>query len=98
MEFAVMAADATIKEARNQLDKTSIFSPITGVISVSNIEKGEKVVGTLQMSGTEIMRVADFENIEVRVKVSENDIIRVHRGDTALIEVDAYTDQNSKES
>ena len=96
MEFSVIAANATIKEARNQLDKTSIFSPITGVISASNIEKGEKVVGTLQMSGTEMLRVADFENIEVRVKVSENDIIRVHKGDTAIIEVDAYIDQKFK--
>jgi HlyD family secretion protein len=93
MEFSVAAANASIKEARNQLDKTAIFSPITGVVSVLNIEAGEKVVGTLQMTGTEMMRIADFEDMEIRVKVSENDIIRVHKGDTAIIEVDAYVDQ-----
>lgn len=96
MEFSVKAADATIKEARNNLDKTSIFAPINGIVSALNIEQGEKVVGTLQMAGTEMMRIADFEHMELRVKVSENDIIRVKRGDTAIIEVDAYPDEKFK--
>lgn len=93
LEFSVKAADATIKEARNNLDKTSIYSPITGIVSALNVEQGEKVVGTLQMTGTEMMRIADFDAMEVRVKVSENDIIRVKKGDTALIEVDAYLNE-----
>lgn len=96
MEYSVAAADATIKEARNNLEKTSIYSPITGVVSSLNIEMGEKVVGTLQMTGTEMMRIADFEHMEVRVNVSENDIIRVHKGDTAIIAVDAYVDHKFK--
>jgi len=96
LEYSVKAADATIKEAKNNLNKTSIFSPIGGIVSALNIEQGEKVVGTLQMTGTEMMRVADFENMEIRVKVSENDIIRVHRGDTAIVEVDAFTDDKFK--
>jgi len=96
LEYSVKAADATIKEAKNNLNKTSIFSPIEGIVSALNIEQGEKVVGTLQMTGTEMMRVADFEDMEIRVKVSENDIIRVHKGDTALVEVDAFTDEKFK--
>lgn len=94
LEFSVKAADATIKEARNNLDKTSIYSPIAGIVSALNVEQGEKVVGTLQMTGTEMMRIADFDAMEVRVKVSENDIIRVKKGDTALIEVDAYLNES----
>jgi HlyD family secretion protein len=64
-----------------------------GIISLLNVKKGEKVVGTLQMSGTEMMRIANFENMEVRVDVSEGEITKVKLNDTATIEVDAYLDR-----
>lgn len=89
-------AKATIIEARDNLSKTNIFSPIAGVISILNIKEGEKVVGTLQMAGTEIMRVVDFDAMEVRVDVNENDVIRVKKGDTATIEIDAYLNRKFK--
>ncbi|MEZ5003560.1 MAG: efflux RND transporter periplasmic adaptor subunit [Chitinophagales bacterium] len=96
LQYASEALKATITDARTNLGKTAIFSPLTGIVSSMNVEKGEKVVGTLQMTGTEMLRVADFENMEVRVNVSENDIIRVHLGDTSIIEVDAYPDDKFK--
>jgi HlyD family secretion protein len=67
-----------------------------GTISKLNIEKGERVVGTAQMAGTEMMRIADLSKMEVRVDVNENDIVRISQGDTAIIEVDAYLDKKFK--
>ena len=96
LEYTVLAAEATLKQANSNLNKTSIFSPITGIVSGLNVEQGEKVVGTLQMTGTEMMRIADFSDMEIRVNVSETDIIRVHRTDTAIIEVDAFIDDKFK--
>lgn len=90
------AAKASITDARTNLGKTAIYSPITGIVSTMNVEKGEKVVGTLQMTGTEMLRIANFEEMEVRVNVSENDIIRVELNDTAIVEVDAYPDEEFK--
>ena len=66
---------------------------MSGVVSLLNVKKGEKVVGTLQMSGTEMMRIANFDNMEVRVDVSEGEITKVKLGDTAEVEVDAYLDR-----
>lgn len=95
-EYLAKGAKATIIEARDNLSKTNIFSPISGVISILNIKEGEKVVGTLQMAGTEIMRVVDFDAMEVRVDVNENDVVRVNKGDTASIEIDAYLNRKFK--
>src|SRR5690606_36516641 len=67
--------------------------PQDGTVSMLNVEVGERVVGTAQMAGTEIARIANLENMEVLVEVNENDIIRVSMGDTAIVEVDAYLDK-----
>jgi HlyD family secretion protein len=91
--FTVKSAEASLKEARKNLKRTTIFSPMAGIVSMLNVEEGERVVGTLQMAGTEIMRIADFENMEARVDVSENDVLSVTVGDEATIEIDAYIDR-----
>ncbi len=92
--FQVKDAEALLKEQRSNLGRTIIKAPATGIISKLNVEKGERVVGTIQMSGTELMRIADLHAMEVQVEVSENDIVNVKTGDEATIEVDAY--QNKK--
>lgn len=89
-EFQLKSAQATADEARDNLGRTTIYAPQTGTISMLNIEEGERVVGTAQMAGTEIMRLANLEAMEVLIEVNENDIIRVSLNDTAVIEVDAY--------
>lgn len=94
--FSVAGAEASVKEASENLSFTSIYAPMGGTISKLNIEKGERVVGTAQMAGTEMMRIADLSRMEVRVDVNENDIVRVSSGDTAIIEVDAYPDKKFK--
>jgi len=91
-EFSVMSAQATLDEADESLTKTSIYAPMAGTISSLSVELGERVVGTSMMSGTEMLRIADLNRMEVEVEVNENDIVRVVNGDTALIEVDAYPD------
>ncbi len=94
--YSVKSADATLKESRESLAKTTIYAPVSGTISKLNVEKGERVVGTMQMAGTELMRLANLNNMEVRVDVNENDIVRVKYNDTALIEVDAYMGRKFK--
>ncbi|HRB68166.1 MAG TPA: efflux RND transporter periplasmic adaptor subunit, partial [Chitinophagales bacterium] len=91
--YTIRAMEANIKEAKINLNKTTIYAPMDGIISLLNVKKGEKVVGTLQMTGTEMMRIANFENMEVRVDVSESEITKVKVNDTALVEVDAYLDR-----
>lgn len=95
-EFSVESAKAALEEAEENLQKTSIFAPMSGTISALNVELGERVVGTELMSGTEILRLADLSMMEVEVEVNENDIVRVAYMDTALIEVDAYLDTKFK--
>lgn len=92
-EFQLKGAEATLREARENLTKTNIFAPMDGTISRLDVELGERVVGTSQFSGTEIMRIANLNEMEVLVEVNENDIIRVNEGDTALIEIDAYLNE-----
>lgn len=94
--YSVQGAEATVKEANENLNFTSIYSPMGGTVSKLGIEKGERVVGTAQMAGTEMMRIADLSRMEVRVDVNENDIVRVSSGDTAIIEVDAYPEKKFK--
>ncbi len=89
-KYAVESARASLKEARENLQKTSIYSPMQGVVSRLNVEVGETVVGTKQMAGTELLRVADLNRMEVQVDVNENDIIKVELQDTCIVEIDAY--------
>jgi HlyD family secretion protein len=88
--YGVQSAGASVTEARDNLNRTTIYSPVDGTISVLDTELGERVVGTQQMTGTEILRVANLNNMEVEVDVNENDIVKIEIGDEAEIEVDAY--------
>ena len=94
--FQVKSAQAGLKEAQKSLTSTEIYSPVNGTISKLNFEKGERVVGTTQMQGSEIMTIADLDEMEVTVEVNENDIIRVGFSDTCDIEVDAYLGKTFK--
>ena len=94
--YAVRSAQATVDEARENLSLTSIFAPMSGIVSKLDVEQGERVVGTSQMAGTEMLRIADLSRMEVRVDVNENDIIRVSIGDTAIVDVDAYSYDNKE--
>lgn len=91
--FNVRSSEATLQELRTSLRRTTIYAPVDGVVSMLNVEQGERVVGTIQMTGTEMMRIANLEAMEVRVEVSENDIPRVAVGNRVDVEVDAYTDR-----
>ena len=93
-KYAVESAEARLREAEEQVRKTAIYSPMSGTISVLLVELGERVVGTSQMAGTEMMRVARLDHMEVEVEVNENEIVNVALGDTASIEVDAYPERN----
>ena len=95
-QYQLASAEATYREAQDNLSRTTIYAPQSGTVSVLNSEVGERVVGTAQMAGTEIARIANLENMEVLAEVNENDIIRVELGDTATIEVDAYLDKEFK--
>ncbi|WPP49699.1 efflux RND transporter periplasmic adaptor subunit [Catalinimonas niigatensis] len=89
--FAVKSAEASVDEARENLSLTNIYAPVGGIVSKLDVEQGERVVGTSQMAGTEMLRLADLNRMEVRVDVNENDIIRVALNDTAIVDVDAYS-------
>lgn len=89
--YSVQSSSASVKEARENLRLTRITAPMNGIVSKLDVELGETVVGTSQMQGTEMLRIADLSNMEVRVDVNENDIIRVSLGDTAIIDVDSYS-------
>jgi HlyD family secretion protein len=94
--FSVQSASATVNEARDNLGRTTIYAPADGTISVLNVELGERVLGTQQMAGTEILRVANLNNMEVEVDVNENDIVKIKVGDEAKVEVDAYLKKQFK--
>lgn len=95
-KFSVVSSEASLKEANENLIKTSIYAPMTGTVSMLLVELGERVAGTGMMAGTEMLRVADLSRMEAQVQVNENDIVRVNPGDTAMIEVDAYLDKKFK--
>ena len=95
-KFSVVSTEASLKEANENLIKTSINSPMIGTVSMLLVELGERVAGTNLMAGTEILRIADLSRMEAQVEVNENDIVRVNLGDTAVIEVDAYLDHKFK--
>ena len=94
--YNVKSSEATLKEAKTNLTKTTIYAPQSGIISKLNVELGERVVGTSQMAGTEMLRIANLNKMEVRVNVNENDITRVSIGDTVLIDVDAFSSSERK--
>jgi HlyD family secretion protein len=94
--YAVQSASATVNEAKDNLGRTIIYAPADGTISVLNVELGERVLGTQQMAGTEILRVANLNNMEVEVDVNENDIVKIKVGDLAKVEVDAYLKKQFK--
>lgn len=89
-EFAVRSGEAQLKEARENLQKTTVYAPMSGIISRMDVEKGERVVGTSQMPGTELFRIADFSRMEVVVDVGESDIVRIETRDSVEVEIDAY--------
>jgi HlyD family secretion protein len=95
-EYIVKSAQATVNEASENLRLTNVYSPVNGIVSKLLVEKGERVVGTQQMAGTEMLRLADLSRMEVRVNVNENDIIRISLGDTTLIDVDSYASSGKK--
>jgi HlyD family secretion protein len=88
--YSVQSAGATVNEALDNLNRTTIYAPMSGTISKLDVELGERVVGTQQMAGTEILRVANLNNMEVEIDVNENDIVKVRIGDSTIVEVDAY--------
>tara|TARA_R100000306_G_scaffold5939_7_gene8342 strand:+ start:38232 stop:39512 length:1281 start_codon:yes stop_codon:yes gene_type:complete len=94
--YSVQSAAASVKQSRDNLSRTSIYAPMSGTISKLSAELGERVVGTAQMAGTEIMRVANLSNMEVEVDVNENDIVKVAVGDSTNVEVDAYLKREFK--
>ncbi|MFJ1378538.1 efflux RND transporter periplasmic adaptor subunit [Capnocytophaga canimorsus] len=93
-KYSVQSAMASVSEAQDNLKRTSIYAPASGTISKLNVELGERVVGTVQMTGTEIMRVANLSSMEVEVDVNESDIVKVNINHRATIEVDAYPKKN----
>ena len=88
--YSMQSAAATVTESQDNLGRTNIYAPMSGTISKLDAELGERVVGTQQMAGTEILRVANLSNMEVEVDVNENDIVKVEVGDSTIVEVDAY--------
>lgn len=94
--YNVQSAAASVKQSRDNLSRTTIYAPMDGTISKLSVELGERVVGTAQMAGTEIVRVANLNNMEVEVDVNENDIVKVTLGDSTIVEVDAYLKREFK--
>jgi len=94
--YNMQSTAATVKEATDNLGRTNIYAPMSGTISKLDAELGERVVGTQQMAGTEILRVANLTNMEVEVDVNENDIVKVQVGDSTIVEVDAYLGKEFK--
>jgi HlyD family secretion protein len=95
-EYTVKSQEASLRELKTNLRRTSLFAPTDGVISMLSVEQGERVVGTIQMSGTELMRIANMNIMEVQVEVNESDVLKVKLGDEVDIEVDAYQDRSFK--
>lgn len=90
-KHVIRSTEASLREAQENFRKTAVIAPMDGVISKLIVRNGERVVGTATMTGTEMLRIADLNKMEVRVNVNENDIVRVSVGDTAIIDVDAYS-------
>lgn len=95
-KYSIQGAQAGLSQAQENLLKTTVIAPTSGILSELNVKKGERVVGTAQMAGTEMLTIADMSRIEVRVDVSETDISKVKIGDTTLIDADAYRNRKFK--
>jgi HlyD family secretion protein len=95
-QAAVQASQASLARANKDLSRTAVVAPMDGVVSLLSVKKGERVVGSNMMAGTEMLRIADMSKIEVRVDVGESDIPKVHLGDSAIVTVDAYSDRKFK--
>ena len=95
-QAAVQSAQSNLAKANKDLGRTAVVAPMNGVVSLLSVKKGERVVGSNMMAGTEILRIADMAKIEIRVDVSESDIPKVHLGDSAIVTVDAYSDRKFK--
>jgi len=91
--FNVKSAEAIVKQDQDYVSKTTVRAPMSGIVSKLNVQKGERMVGTSQFSGTEMMSIADLYAVEARVDVSENDVLKISLGDTARVELDAYPDR-----
>jgi HlyD family secretion protein len=96
LRAGVQSAQTQLGAANKNLGRTTIVAPMNGVVSLLAVKEGERVVGTAQMAGTEMMRVADMSKLEVRVDVGENDIVKVSVGDSADVEIDAYNNRKFK--
>jgi len=94
--FSVNNSEAQLRQANDNLVKTRIYAPMTGIVSLCNVKLGERVVGTAQMAGTELIRIADLNHMQAEVDVNENDVLKVKIGDTASVEVDAYLNKKFK--
>jgi HlyD family secretion protein len=92
-EYQIKSAEASLKEINTSLKRTTIYANMSGILSKLNVEKGERVVGTSMMAGTEIMRIADLKEMEVQVEVTENDLPRIALNQLVKIEIDAYLDR-----
>ena len=95
-QAAVQTAQASLAKANKDLSRTAVLAPMDGVVSLLSVKKGERVVGSNMMAGTEMLRIADMAKIEIRVDVSESDISKVHLGDSSIVTVDAYSDRKFK--
>jgi HlyD family secretion protein len=95
-QFNISSGSATVREAKENLNKTEIFAPVDGTISKISKKKGERVAGTSFTDGTEILRISNLQEMEVKADVGENDIIRIHLKDTSLVEIDAYSPRKFK--
>lgn len=95
-EFSIKGANASLSELKTNLSRTTIKSPTNGIVSKLSVEKGERVVGTIQMTGTEMMRISNLNSMEVQVNVSENDILKVSVGDEVDVDVDSYLGKKFK--
>src|SRR5204863_3054448 len=95
-QAGVQSAQAALAKANKDISRAAIVAPMNGVVSLLNVKKGERVVGNSMMAGTEMMRIADMNKIEVRVDVGENDIPKVHLGDSAMVDIDAYYNRKFK--
>ncbi len=89
-KYTILSGEAELKEALESLAKTTICAPTDGIVSRLTVEPGERVVGTSQMAGTEMLRIADPDRMELVVDVGENDVVRICEGDSVSIEIDAH--------
>lgn len=94
--YRVESANASLKQARENLQRTSVYSTMDGFVTKLPVTKGQRVVGTGQMQGTEVMKIADLSQMEVKVEINENDVVNITIGDSAIIEVDAFPEKKFK--